>query len=175
MGKMAGNSWDYFRMEIEFISGSPGFTFDIGKKLAGLLKAGDLLLFSGELGGGKTTFISGLAQGLGVAGDLSSPSFTIMNQYDAGRLKLIHIDLYRLDGLVEFENIGLDEYIYDRRCIICIEWGEKAKDFVRKDYLMLDFEYILDDDSIDKRKIKIKAESPEWNKRLKKIEKALKQ
>jgi tRNA threonylcarbamoyladenosine biosynthesis protein TsaE len=160
-------------MEIEFISESPEYTFNIGKKLASFLKAGDLLLFSGELGGGKTTFISGIAQGLGVSGDLSSPSFTILNQYDAGRLKLIHIDLYRLDGLVEFENIGLDEYIYDKSCISCIEWGEKAKDFVKKDYLMLDFEYILDDESIDKRKIMLKAESPEWGKRLKQIEKAL--
>jgi tRNA threonylcarbamoyladenosine biosynthesis protein TsaE len=160
-------------MEIEFISESPEFTFDAGKKLAGFLKAGDLLLFSGELGGGKTTFISGLAEGLGVCGDLSSPSFTILNQYDAGRLKLIHIDLYRLDGLVEFENIGLDEYIYDKTCISCIEWGEKAKDFVRKDFLLLDFQYILDDDSIEKRKIKLKSESPEWEKRLKQIEKAL--
>jgi tRNA threonylcarbamoyladenosine biosynthesis protein TsaE len=161
-------------MEIEFISESPGFTFDAGEKLAGFLKPGDLLLFSGELGGGKTTFISGLAKGLGVAGDLSSPSFTILNQYDAGNLRLIHIDLYRLDGLVEFENIGLDEYIYDKRCISCIEWGEKAEDFVKKDYLMLGFEYILEEDSIDKRKIKLRAESPEWEKRLKQIAKVLK-
>jgi tRNA threonylcarbamoyladenosine biosynthesis protein TsaE len=160
-------------MQIEFISGSPEYTFNTGKKLASLLKPGDLLLFSGELGGGKTTFISGLAEGLGVAGDLSSPSFTILNQYDAGGLKLIHIDLYRLDGLVEFENIGLDEYIYDKTYISCIEWGDKARDFVKKDFLLLDFEYILDDDSIEKRKIMIKAESPEWEKRLKQIEKVL--
>jgi tRNA threonylcarbamoyladenosine biosynthesis protein TsaE len=162
-------------MEIEFISESPEYTLNVGKKLSSFLKAEDLLLFSGELGGGKTTFISGLAKGLGVSGDLSSPSFTILNQYDAGRLKLIHIDLYRLDGLVEFENIGLDEYIYDKRSISCIEWGEKAKDFVKKDFLMLDFEYILDDDSIDKRKIILKSGSPEWEKRLKQIEKVLNQ
>jgi tRNA A37 threonylcarbamoyladenosine biosynthesis protein TsaE len=75
---------------------------------------------------------------------------------------------------VELENIGLDEYIYDKTCISCIEWGEKAKDFVKKDFLILDFEYILDDDSIEKRKIKLKAESPEWEKRLRQIEKVLK-
>ena len=161
-------------MEIGFISGSPAHTSEVGKRLSSFLKSGDLLLFSGELGGGKTTFISGLAKGLKVSGDLSSPSFTILNQYKAGRLRFIHVDLYRLDGLVEFENIGLDEYIYDEKCIICIEWGEKAKDFIKKDYLMLDFQYILDENSIEKRKIIFKAESPGWEKRLKQIEEVLK-
>jgi tRNA threonylcarbamoyladenosine biosynthesis protein TsaE len=160
-------------MKIEFTSGSPACTFEAGKKLAGFLKPGDLLLFSGELGGGKTTFISGLAEGIGVCGVLSSPSFTILNQYDAGKIKLVHMDLYRLDGLVEFDNIGLDEYIYDKKCISCIEWGDKVKDFIKKDYLMLDFEYILDDDSIERRKIRLKAESPEWKRRLKHIHKAI--
>jgi len=159
-------------MRIELISESPVKTFNTGKKLSRLLEGGDILLFSGELGGGKTTFISGLAAGLGIDREISSPSFTILNQYDAGKLKLIHIDLYRLDGLVEFENIGIDEYIYDDSCIICIEWGEKVRDFLKKDYLMLDFEYVLDDDSMDKRKIVLAADSPEWEKKLEKFRRA---
>ena len=161
-------------MNIELISGSPGDTFGAGKKLSGFLKGGDVLLFSGELGGGKTTFISGVAAGLKVPRDLSSPSFTILNQYNAGKLELIHIDLYRLDGLEEFENIGLDQYIYDDRCIICIEWGEKVKDFIKKEFLILDLEYIMDHDSMNKRKIVIEAHGPEWKKRLDKIVRVLK-
>ena len=105
---------------------------------------------------------------------LSSPSFTILNEYTAGKLRLVHIDLYRLDGLAEFDNIGLDEYIYDDSCIICIEWGEKAKDFIKKQSLMLDFQYILDDGSADMRRIMIEGKSPLWEKRLKRLEKILK-
>lgn len=160
-------------MEIGFVSNSPEETLDAGKRLADFLKPGDLLLFSGELGGGKTTFISGLAEGLKISGELSSPSFTILNQYSTGKLSLAHIDLYRLDGLVEFDNIGLDEYIYDPRCITCIEWGEKVIGFIKKDYLVLDFQYVLDEDSIEKRKIILKGISPGWEKRLKKIEAVL--
>ncbi len=160
-------------MEIVFISNSPEATIDAGKKLADFLEPGDLLLFSGELGGGKTTFISGLAEGLSISGELSSPSFTILNQYHKGKMRFIHADLYRLDGLLEFDNIGLDEYIYHPRCITCIEWGDKAIGFIKKDYLVLDFQYVLDEDSIEKRKIILKASSPGWEKRLKKIEAVL--
>ena len=161
-------------MHIEFISGSPLQTFEAGKSLSRLLKGGDILLLSGELGGGKTTFISGLADGLGISENLSSPSFTILNEYWTGKLKLIHVDLYRLDGLVEFENIGLDEYIYDERSVVCIEWGEKAKDFIKKQFLMLDFKYILDNGSINKRKIMLESSSTLWGKRLKKLKYILK-
>ncbi len=160
-------------MEIVFTSNSPEETTGAGKKLAHFLAPGDLLLFSGELGGGKTTFISGLAEGLRISGELSSPSFTILNQYSKGKIRFIHADLYRLDGLVEFDNIGLDEYIYHPRCITCIEWGEKAIGSIKKDYLLLDFQYVLDEDSIEKRKIIFKGSSPEWEKRLKKIEAVL--
>ena len=161
-------------MKLELISESPQQTFEAGRKLSRFLKGGDVLLFSGELGGGKTTFITGLAEGLKIPENLSSPSFTILNEYRTGKFRLIHVDLYRLDGLVEFDNIGLDEYIYDDNCIICIEWGEKVKEFLKKDFLILDFQYILDENSIDKRKISISTGSPTWEKRLKMFEKMLK-
>ncbi len=160
-------------MQIEILSISPGHTSKIGRMLSEVMIGGDILLFSGELGGGKTTFISGLAGGLDIADDISSPSFTILNEYRTGRLKLVHIDFYRLDGIDEFENIGIDEYIYDSSNIVCIEWGEKVRDFIDRDHLVLDFKYQVDDDGINKRKIVFKSSSPYWDNKLRKFEKIM--
>ena len=161
-------------MQLEILSTSPCQTSKIGERLSEVIEGGDILLFSGELGGGKTTFISGLARGLKVTCDLSSPTFTILNEYRAGRLKLIHIDFYRLDGIDEFENIGIDEYIYSSSNIICIEWGEKVKDFIEKDYLILDFKYQIDDDGLNKRKIIFKSSRHNWDNKLGKFKKIFK-
>ena len=160
-------------MQIEILSTSPGHTSKIGRMLAEVMIGGDILLFSGELGGGKTTFISGLARGLDIADAISSPSFTILNEYRTGRLKLVHIDLYRLDGIDEFENIGIDEYIYSSSNIVCIEWGEKVRDFIDRDYLVLDFKYQVDDDGINKRKIVFKSSDSYWNNKLRKFKKIM--
>jgi len=156
-------------MQIEILSTSPGHTSKIGRMLSEVIIGGDILLFSGELGGGKTTFISGLARGLDITDDISSPSFTILNKYMTGKLKLVHIDLYRLDGIDEFENIGIDEYIYSSSNIVCIEWGEKVRDFIDRDHLVLDFKYQVDYDGINKRKIVFKSSSPYWNNKLRKF------
>ena len=160
-------------MHIDLISKSPQQTFEAGKSFSKFMKGGDVLLFSGELGGGKTTFISGLAHGMKISQNLSSPSFTILSEYKGGKFKLIHIDLYRLDGAGEFENIGIDEYIYDNNCVICIEWGEKVREYIKKEYLMLEFEYILNGGGINMRKIVIKGYGLVWERRLKKLDRIL--
>ena len=113
------NSWGSFNMQIEIISNSAAFTKDLGKKLSRALTKGNIILFAGELGGGKTTFISGIAEGFGLGENLSSPSFTIMNEYRIdNHKKLIHADLYRLDGASEINGIGLDDYFYDGTSIV---------------------------------------------------------
>ncbi len=160
-------------MQIEILSISPGHTSKIGKMLSEVINGGDILLFSGELGGGKTTFISGLARGLNIADDISSPSFAILNKYKAGKFNLVHIDFYRLDGIDEFENIGIDEYIYDNSNIVCIEWGEKVRDFIDRDYLILDLKYQIDNDGINKRKIIFNSISPYWDDKLKRFKKIM--
>jgi tRNA threonylcarbamoyladenosine biosynthesis protein TsaE len=160
-------------MQIEILSRSPGHTLKIGRMLSEAITGGDILLFCGELGGGKTTFISGLARGLKVTDDISSPSFVILNEYKAGKLKLVHIDFYRLDGIDEFENIGIDEYIYDSSNIVCIEWGEKVRDFIDRDHLILDFKYQIDGDGINKRKIVFSSSSPYWDDKLKKFKRIM--
>jgi tRNA threonylcarbamoyladenosine biosynthesis protein TsaE len=127
---------------MKLASGSPSFTKKIGLILSKILKSGDILLLTGELGTGKTTFISGIAEGLGVKENISSPSFTIINLYKIGsRKKFIHADFYRLDNTDEVLNIGIEDYLYSSRNITCIEWGEKIKGFLGSNYLEVKFEY----------------------------------
>ncbi len=159
-------------MHLEILLESPVHTADIGIKLSRILKAGDILLLSGELGGGKTTFVSGLARGLKLKEDVSSPSFTIINEYINGKLRLIHIDLYRLEGEAEFENAGIDRYISKKSGIVCIEWGEKLEKFIDKDYLKIDFKY-CPDKGIDKRIIMINWKSTYWDRKIKRFRKII--
>ena len=161
-------------MHLEILSKSSQVTTDLGKNFSKILQGGDIIIFSGELGGGKTTFISGLAGGLGIKENLSSPSFTIINEYDAGKLKLVHIDFYRLDGVDEFDNIGLDDHIYDDSAVLCIEWGEKIRQYIKKDYLNISFNYITaDEESINKRIIRFNSSSNYWDKKLNVLKKIL--
>ncbi len=99
-------------------------TADVGRELARTLSPGDVVLLFGDLGAGKTAFTKGLAEGLGVSRDeVSSPTFTIMQEYRGGRLPLFHVDLYRLDDPREIEDLGLDEIAAEG--VLAIEWAEK--------------------------------------------------
>jgi len=99
-------------------------TGDVGRRLAATLSAGDVVLLCGDLGAGKTAFVKGLAEGLGVQRDeVNSPTFTIMQEYRGGRLPLFHVDLYRLSDPREIDDLGLDELAEDG--VLAIEWAEK--------------------------------------------------
>src|SRR5205085_5141639 len=96
----------------------------VARELAAALKAGDVLLLSGDLGAGKTTFVRGLAEGLGVdPGEVSSPTFTLVHEYRGGRLTLYHADLYRLDRTAT-DNLGL-EGTGVRGGVLAIEWTDR--------------------------------------------------
>ncbi len=100
---------------------SPEETRAFGAKLARQLAAGDVLCLWGDLGAGKSEFTRGLAVGLGVAGPVTSPSFTILNVYEDGRLPLYHFDWYRLNSAEELYELGMDEYLTgDGICVV--EW-----------------------------------------------------
>lgn len=118
-------------------SQSPDETRDLGERLGGALAAGDILLLSGELGAGKTMFVQGLARGLGFDGPVSSKSFVIMGEY-AGREKLYHADLYRLDDPAQVQDLALDEITSDG--VLAIEWPERAGDVLPDDGLHVRFE-----------------------------------
>jgi tRNA threonylcarbamoyladenosine biosynthesis protein TsaE len=105
-------------------TGSELETAAVGRELASTLSAGDVVLLYGDLGAGKTAFVKGLAEGLGVARDeVSSPTFTLVQEYRGGRLTLFHVDLYRLDDPREIFDLGLDEIAADG--VLAIEWAEK--------------------------------------------------
>jgi tRNA threonylcarbamoyladenosine biosynthesis protein TsaE len=96
----------------------------VGRDLAARLRAGDVVLLYGDLGAGKTAFVKGLAEGLNVSrDDVSSPTFTLIQEYRGGRLPLYHADLYRINDPREIEDLGLDEIAADG--VLAIEWAEK--------------------------------------------------
>ena len=110
----------------EWISRAPEETFKLGESVGSRLTGGEILLLSGPLGAGKTMFVKGLAHSLGVdPEEVTSPSFTLVNPYDA-RLRLYHIDLYRLDeGTSAAHAVDLDEMLSDEQAVIVIEWAER--------------------------------------------------
>ena len=98
-------------------------TAALGREFASTLSAGDVLLLYGDLGAGKTAFVRGLAEGLGVdRGEVSSPTFTLIQEYRGGRLPLFHVDLYRIEDPREFDELGLDEIAEDG--VLAIEWAD---------------------------------------------------
>jgi tRNA threonylcarbamoyladenosine biosynthesis protein TsaE len=106
---------------------SDGETAAAGRELAAELRAGSVVLLFGDLGAGKTAFVRGLAEGLGApAGEVTSPTFTIMQEYRGGRVPLYHVDLYRLNAAAEVDDLGLDEIAADG--VLAIEWAEKLPD-----------------------------------------------
>ena len=100
-------------------------TEQIGERLARVLRAGDVVAMSGDLGAGKTVLIRGLARGLGVTARVTSPTYTIVNEYE-GRLPLFHFDMYRLAGAEELYDIGWDDYL-KRGGVCAVEWSERAE------------------------------------------------
>jgi tRNA threonylcarbamoyladenosine biosynthesis protein TsaE len=100
-------------------------TAALGERLAEELVPGDVVGLVGELGAGKTCFVKGVAVGLGVVGNVKSPSYTVINVYEGGRLPLYHIDLYRVSSSGDFDSIGLEEYIYSEG-ISVIEWVDNV-------------------------------------------------
>lgn len=107
------------------ISNSAAETHALGRRLADRLEPGAVVAFTGDLGAGKTAFVSGLAEGLGVRDRVTSPTFTIVNEYEGGRLPLFHFDLYRLESADELFDIGWEDYLA-RGGVCAVEWSENA-------------------------------------------------
>jgi tRNA threonylcarbamoyladenosine biosynthesis protein TsaE len=101
-------------------------TVAAARELGATLSAGNVVLLIGDLGAGKTAFVRGLAEGMGIdSGETSSPTFTIVQEYRKGRLPLVHVDLYRLNDPREIEDLGLDEIAAN--AVLAIEWAEKLR------------------------------------------------
>ena len=109
------------------ITKSPEQTELLGKKLAELLRPGDVIAYYGDLGAGKTAFTRGLAAGLGIREAVTSPTYTIVNEYLSGRMPLFHFDMYRLSSSEELFDIGWEDYLA-RGGVCAVEWSENVAD-----------------------------------------------
>ena len=109
------------------ITKSPEQTELLGKKLAELLRPGDVIAYYGDLGAGKTAFTRGLAAGLGILEAVTSPTYTIVNEYLSGRMPLFHFDMYRLSSSEELFDIGWEDYLA-RGGVCAVEWSENVED-----------------------------------------------
>ena len=112
-------------------------TEELGRRLAGRLGPGDVVAFTGDLGAGKTAFVRGLARGLGIPGRVTSPTFTIVNEYEGGRLPLFHFDLYRLSSSDELFDIGWEDYLA-RGGVCAVEWSEIVEDALEEGAIRVD-------------------------------------
>ena len=110
-----------------FISHSPAETKALGETLGRAVQRGQVIALTGDLGAGKTQFVRGFARGLGIAGRVHSPTFTLVNEYGGGRLKLFHLDLYRLETTEQLASAGIEEFLQPDGVAI-IEWAERIYD-----------------------------------------------
>ena len=117
---------------MEWITHSPAETEALGARLADALDAGRVVAFTGDLGAGKTAFVSGMARALGVEERVTSPTFTIVNEYEGGRLPLFHFDMYRLEDAGDLFDIGWEDYL-DRGGVCALEWSERVEEALPED------------------------------------------
>jgi tRNA threonylcarbamoyladenosine biosynthesis protein TsaE len=133
---------------MEFVSHSPAETESLGEQFGGAAQPGWVIALSGDLGAGKTQFVKGLARGLGVTARVHSPTFTLVNEYGGGRLKLFHLDLYRLETPAQMRSAGIEEFLTPDGVAV-IEWAERLEDG----------RWRMEDGKIRKVKIEILSES----------------
>ena len=115
-------------------------TENCGEKLADIVRPGDVIAIYGELGAGKTAFVRGLARGMGCSCRVSSPTFTIVNEY-GGDIPLFHFDMYRLSGSEELFEIGWEDYL-DRGGVCAVEWSENVEDAFPPDIIKVEIKKI---------------------------------
>lgn len=110
-----------------FITNSPEETEAIGQALGQTLRGGEIVAYTGDLGAGKTAFTRGLAKGLGITMSVTSPTYTLVNEYTGGRLELFHFDMYRLSSSEDLFDIGWEDYLC-RGGVCAVEWSENVAD-----------------------------------------------
>lgn len=136
-----------------FESTSSQMTFEFAKKIGEKLKSGDVLCLDGDLGVGKTVFTKGVAAGLGIKDDVSSPTFTLIQEYYGGRLPLYHFDVYRIDDPWDMDDLGYEEYFYGEG-VCLVEWGSMIKELFPENTIYVRIEKDLEK-GFDYRKITV--------------------
>jgi tRNA threonylcarbamoyladenosine biosynthesis protein TsaE len=152
-------------MEITIHSDSEYRTRSTGRYFSRLIENGNLIFLNGELGAGKTTFVSGIAEGLGLKNGISSPSFTILNVYKISKkASIVHADFYRLNSFEEAAGTGIEDFLYDPKYIIIVEWPDIMKAGIKKEFIEIYFSYEIED--YNKRLIKFTSSSRYWDRKL---------
>lgn len=117
------------------ITNSPQETYELGIKIGKILKTGMVVCLSGEMGAGKTAITQGIVKGVGIDTYVTSPTYTIINEYD-GPIPIYHFDVFRIEELDELDEIGFDEYLYGEGIVI-IEWASLIKEALPEEYLWI--------------------------------------
>ncbi len=138
----------------EFLSNSEKETVKIAADFAKKLSGGEVIAYTGNLGAGKTCFTRGLARGLGFKGDVSSPTFALVNEYRGGRLDLFHFDMYRISGFEDLYSTGFFDYISENG-VIAVEWSENISGILDEKTIFIDIRQAKSQNS---RIITIKSE-----------------
>ena len=120
----------------KYVTKSANETRSLGEALSSSLRPGDVLVLKGNMGAGKSEFARGIARGLGISGPIASPTFTILQAYDSGRLPLYHFDWYRINDIEELYEIGTEEYLQGNGIAI-VEWSERAPELLPERYLQI--------------------------------------
>jgi tRNA threonylcarbamoyladenosine biosynthesis protein TsaE len=144
---------------------SPDSTVEFGECIGRILQPGDILCLSGQLGAGKTHLAKGIARGLEIKEEVTSPTYTIMQMYQGSKV-LYHFDLYRLECADQLQDIGFDEFIYGRG-VSLVEWAEKFPEAMPREYLHIQMLYDETQDTV--RVIKIQAVGTRFQQRLEEL------
>jgi len=156
-------------MHVEVRTSSAEETREVGETVASLLRARDAVVLTGELGAGKTTFVQGVARGLGIEEQVSSPTFILVKEY-SGILDLAHVDVYRLDRMQDVVDLGLEE-LGGGDDVLLVEWGDTIEELLPDDRLQVELTTLEADE--DLRTIEISASGPGWAERFAELEAAV--
>jgi tRNA threonylcarbamoyladenosine biosynthesis protein TsaE len=155
-------------MELTLRTSTADETRAVGQAVAPLLRERDAVILTGELGAGKTTFVQGVARGLGVDEYVPSPTFMLVREY-SGRLDIAHVDVYRLDRLQEVVDLALDE-LGAGNDVLLVEWGDAVGDLLSEDRLRVE---LTSEDASDTRRIAVTASGASWRERAEALGSAL--
>jgi tRNA threonylcarbamoyladenosine biosynthesis protein TsaE len=151
-------------MALSVITMSPEETRIVSAALAPTLLPGDVISLAGDLGAGKTVFVQGLAAALGVEERITSPTFTLIHEYE-GRFPVVHVDVYRLDSIQEVLDLGFEELL-DPSAVLLVEWGEAVMPLLPRRYLEVSIRRSPDVEMDDERVISFHPRGPEWGHKL---------
>lgn len=147
---------------LEFETFSPEETLAIAGLLGSKLKGGEVIALEGELGAGKTLFVKGLAQGLGVEEPVTSPTFTLIHQYE-GKIPLTHFDVYRLPSPESLEELGYEEFFYGSG-VTAVEWSDLIRAYLPREYLLISIRRTYRPNKGEGRQIRLEPHGPSLEK-----------